>query len=399
MKQILISLSAIFLLTHCSQNASLLGDTADVLKGATTATATTSSTSSGTLWVVGGTTGAISGATGTVLSYSPSTNAWTAQTTTGTYTPVSFAAYAAYGKKIYVFGGFSAAGVAQNTVQILNTETLAWSAGPTLSAAMAQGTAVVVGSKIVVMGGSTANANVAWTVSAINNLLDTTNDTIATQTPLSGTTGQGSNQCAVGDGTAVLHSVARTAAVTITGTTQPFLLDAAASPTTPKTTTLGTGFTNRAGAACVLYSPGGTGNANFFITIGGLTANTGNTGAFVAGATAGGLGTLTAWTSVNTVQALPAPYFTTWATSTALPVATSFAGAAILSNVLYVVGGNTGTAAAQNLQVTDAVYAASLTANGASAPALTWSTNVPGTTTALTALPAARWGHGLLVIQ
>jgi len=402
MKKTLPALFAIAIFAaHCTENSTLLSDAATNLQGSgTTSSATATTTTGGKLWVVGGTSGALSAALSTVLSYSPTTNTWTSETTSGTYTPVSFAAYARYGTKIYVFGGFSATGTAVSTTQIFNTTTLTWSSGGALPAAMAHGTAVVVGSKILVLGGTSVNAATAWAVSTMNALYDPATDTATAQTALGGTTGQGSDKCAVADGTAVIHNTARTAAVTITAATQQFYLNAGLAPATPTTTTLGTTFTNRSGAACVLYSPGTSGNANFVLAIGGLTAATGNTGGFVGGAnnTAGGAGTLTAWTSVTTVQNLAAPYTGVWGTSLALPAATSFAGAAILGSTLYVVGGNTGILAAQNIQATTSVYAAALSANGTSAPFLGWGATTPGTSTALATLPVARWGHGLLAI-
>ncbi len=401
MKKKLITLFGVALFAaHCTENSTLLSDAATNLQGSGTTSSATATTTGGKLWVVGGTSGALSAALSTVLSYSPTTNTWTSETTSGTYTPVSFAAYARYGTKIYVFGGFSATGTAVSTTQIFNTTTLTWSAGGALPAAMAHGTAVAVGSKILVLGGTSVNAATAWAVSTMNALYDPATDTATAQTALGGTTGQGSEKCAVADGTAVVHNTSRTAAATITAATQQFFLNAGLSPATPTTTTLGTTFTNRSGVACVLYNPESSGNNNFILAIGGLTANTANTGGFVGGAnnTAGGAGTLTAWTSVTTVQNLGAPYTGAWGTSLALPTATSFAGAAILSDVLYVVGGNTGTAAAQNIQATTNVYAASLSANGTSAPFLGWSANKPGTSTALSVLPVARWGHGLIAI-
>jgi hypothetical protein len=403
-----VALALMLAFAGCTQNSTLLSDAAAELQGtpasgsgsSSTSTSTSTTTAGGKLWVVGGTSGALSAALSTVLSYSVSENTWTTETTTGTYTPVSFAAYAKYGTKIYVFGGFNASGTAMNTTQIFDTATLTWSSGGNLPAAMAHGTAVVVGSKILVLGGTSVNAATAWAVSTMNALYDPSTDTATAQTALGATTGQGSDKCAVADGTAVIHSTSRTAAATITAATQPFFLHAGVSPATPTTTTLGTTFTNRSGVACVLYSPGTTGNINFILAIGGLTANTGNTGGFVAGAnnSAGGAGTLTAWASVATVQNLGAPYTGAWGTNLPLPVATSFAGAAILNNVLYVVGGNTGTAATQNIQATTSVYAASLSPNGTNAPLLAWSANVPGSSTALAVLPTARWGHGLIAM-
>lgn len=390
-------------ITGCTQNATLLGDTATALQSGATGTtgSSTTSSSSSKLWVVGGTSGALSAALSSVVSYSPDTNTWTTETTSGTYTPVSFAAYAKYGTKIYVFGGFNASGTVLNTIQIFDTSTLTWStSSATLSAAMAHGTAVTVGSKILVLGGTSVNAATAWAVSTINNLYDPAADTITAQTALGGTTGQGSDKCAVADGAAVIHNTSRTGAATITAATQQFLLQGGVSPATPTTTTMGTGFTNRSGVGCILYSPGTSGNANFILAIGGLTANTANTGGFVGGAnnSAGGAGTLTAFTSVTTVQALAAPYTGAWSTGIPLPVATSFPGVAILNNVLYVVGGNTGTTAATNTSATANVYATALSPNGVLAPVLSWSTNKPGTSTAIPALPAARWGHGVFAM-
>ncbi|HNL11821.1 MAG TPA: hypothetical protein PKM44_15000, partial [Turneriella sp.] len=76
---------------NCTTNSTLLSDTAASLGGASSASGSgTSTTTSGSkLWVVGGTSGALSAALSTVLSYSPDTNAWTTETTSGTYTPVS----------------------------------------------------------------------------------------------------------------------------------------------------------------------------------------------------------------------------------------------------------------------------------------------------------------------
>lgn len=398
----IVFLSLLAAIIGCSQNSQLLDEVARTQEsGTSTSTSGTSGTNtSSKLWVVGGTSGALSAALSTVLSYSPATNSWTTETTSGTYTPVSFAAYARYGTKIYVFGGFNASGTVQSSTQIFDTATLTWSTGGALPSAMAHGTAVVVGSKILVLGGTSVNASTAWAVSTLNALYDPATDTASAQTALGGTTGQGSDKCAVADGSAVIHNTSRTAAAIITAATQQFFLNAGVSPATPTTTTLGTGFINRSGVACILYSPGGTGNINHILAIGGLTTITGNTGGFVAGAnnSAGGAGTLTAWTSVTTVQTLAAPYTGAWATGIALPAATSFPGVAILNNVLYVVGGNTGTAAAQNIQATTTVYAVALTPNGASAPLLSWSSNVPGSSTAIATLPVARWGHGVFAI-
>lgn len=403
MKQLLlIFVFSVLAVPNCTQNSTLLSHTATELQNASGVGSGGSGANSanGKLWVVGGTSGALSANLSTTLSYSPSANSWNTETTTGTYTPVSFAAYAKYGTRIYVFGGFNAAGTAVNTTQVFDTATLAWSSGGVLPAAMAHGAAVVVGSRILVLGGTSVNAATAWAVSTLNAFYDPATDTATAQTALGGTTGQGSDKCAVADGAAVIHNTSRTGAATITAATQMFFLNAGLSPATPTTTNLGTAYTNRGGAACVAYAPGGSGNANFMLAIGGLTANTANTGGFVGGAnnSAGGAGTLTAWTSVTTVQNLAAPYTGAWGSSLALPVASSFAGAAILNNVLYVIGGNSGTAAAQNIQAVTSVYAASLTANGTSAPFLGWTANVPGTSTAIATLPVARWGHGVVAM-
>ena len=70
MKQLVsISLLSLFAVTHCTQNSTLLNDTANELKNASTAGSATSSSGS-KLWVVGGTSGALSANLSTVLSYS-----------------------------------------------------------------------------------------------------------------------------------------------------------------------------------------------------------------------------------------------------------------------------------------------------------------------------------------
>jgi len=122
------------------------------------------------IWVIGGLSGAlISSVVTTIDLFDPmptiehTEGQWfpSAASTTG-YTPVSFAGVAAYDGKLYVIGGYDATGVAQNSVQIYDIATYAWSNGATMPTARANINASVLNGKIYVLSGSRANADVTW---------------------------------------------------------------------------------------------------------------------------------------------------------------------------------------------------------------------------------------------
>jgi hypothetical protein len=75
---------------------------------------------------------------------------------------VSFAGAASYGGRIFVFGGFDAAGTALLTVQIYAVSTDSWTTGTGVPAVRANIHAATVNDRIYVLGGTTGNATAAF---------------------------------------------------------------------------------------------------------------------------------------------------------------------------------------------------------------------------------------------
>jgi N-acetylneuraminic acid mutarotase len=120
------------------------------------------------VWIVGGISGsAVTSTVGAIDLYDPVNNTWyanVASAATGTYVPVSFAAYAAYNGKLYVFGGFDNTGTVRNLVQIYTISTNTWTTGAVMPQARANIFATVLNGYIYILGGTTANATSAYAV-------------------------------------------------------------------------------------------------------------------------------------------------------------------------------------------------------------------------------------------
>jgi len=115
------------------------------------------------IWLLGGLSGNSFGATVAAVDlYDPVTDSWYGALTS-VPVPVSFAAYAAYGGKLYVIGGFDTSGILRDLVQIYDTASGTWSNGEAMIYPRANITAAVCSGKIYILGGSTGvNATAGW---------------------------------------------------------------------------------------------------------------------------------------------------------------------------------------------------------------------------------------------
>jgi hypothetical protein len=122
------------------------------------------------IWLIGGLSGStINTTVGSVDLYDPVPTTgyplgrcFSSAASTSGYTPVSFAAYAAYSGKLYVFGGYNSSGTVLNTVQIYDIATDSWSPGATMPTPRANIYATTLNGKIYTLSGSQADATTAW---------------------------------------------------------------------------------------------------------------------------------------------------------------------------------------------------------------------------------------------
>jgi hypothetical protein len=285
------------------------------------------------IWIIGGLSGSGIGTTvGTIDLYDPltgPTGTWypAAASTTG-YVPVSFAAYAAYGGKLYVIGGFSDAGAVQSLVQIYTIATNAWTTGTPLPVAKANINASILNGKIYILGGTTANAGNPWAAAATTYEYSIAGDTwISTKVAYGAA---GSERFSYGyDGT-VYNLGGRTSATAVALTHDGLLPSTVAQPVNGELT--GTGVVElamtaaRSGFSGGVYKPSAT--PAFIYLIGGASVFTATTGCFVNQGTTGG-------TVLNMVQYLHYPFtapraWTTAGANPSYPTSIAF-GASVVS--------------------------------------------------------------------
>ncbi|HOV39795.1 MAG TPA: fibronectin type III domain-containing protein, partial [Spirochaetales bacterium] len=118
------------------------------------------------IWLVGGISGPSYNSPVSQLDvYDPVTDTWypdVAASATGTFTPVSFAAYAASNDKLYVIGGFEADGTCSNKVQIYDIVNNSWTQGAVITAPRANIHAALYQGVIYLVSGTTGAATAAF---------------------------------------------------------------------------------------------------------------------------------------------------------------------------------------------------------------------------------------------
>jgi hypothetical protein len=322
------------------------------------------------IWLVGGLDTSISTPVGPVDMYDPVTSTWYPAVTT-LPTPVSFMAAASIGNKIYVIGGFDAAGAVQTLNQEYDISTDTWTNRAAMPAARANIYGSMINGKIVVLGGSTTAASAAFTTSTSTYEYTPGAPGSWTSRVNFGATSTHRGHVAVGG---VLYNMGGRTSATASATTHDGIAWSANAVTGGTEVVLSAG---RSGYSLVAHTAQSTGTRIFIL--GGIsTPHTGCSGNFILA------GTCTAFTALNTVQSLAAPFTSpsTWGTTTNLPATRAFGSAAVYGDTIYYFGGN----------VAATVGAGETTAYSIDAISLaSWTT--------LTAMPRARWGHEALTIN
>lgn len=322
------------------------------------------------IWLVGGLETSISTPLGPVDMYDPVTSTWYPAITT-VPTPVSFMAVASVGNKIYVIGGFDAAGAVQTLTQEYDIATDTW----TNRAAMPAGRANIYGSlvngKIVILGGSTAAASAVWAAS-------TTTYEYTPGAPGSWTTrvnfgAASTNRNHVSFG-GVLYNMGGRTSATASAATHDGIAWSSNAVTGGTEVVLSAG---RSGYSLITHTASSTGTRMFIL--GGIsTPHTGCSGNFILA------GTCTAYTAITTVQNLAFPFTapSTWGASTSLPAARAFGSAVVVQDTIYYFGGNVAATIGSGETTAYSIDAITLA---------TWTT--------LTAMPRGRWGHAAITIN
>lgn len=418
MKRKIIPLTLLSLLVaHCTQNATLLGDTAQTLQGS----AAGAGSSGGdpllakklrSIWIVGGSsaTGAAAnppayavavGAYATRLDYyDPATNEWGSILSTewtGTYTPVLMGCYAGYNGKIFVAGGLQEnntfnSSAPTNLTQIYDIATNTWSTGANMPAAVSAAACAKQGQYLYVTGGSTGNAN-AFTLNTAGNIImrydmaaNSWSSTAAGAAPAAPAAATATTEaCMSSDGFSLYKVNGKTAAATL-GAVASFaaynvFAGAYGNITFQAPAPL------RVGASCV-FLPATADQPARYMSIGGLGgANiTGNTTAISIFSNSGGS------TPLNGTYVVYAPYNTAAVAGTNLPAARSHGAAVVSGSSMYYFGGNSGSGATANPTPNNNVYAANIELPF-------WTNKIPYTTTSIPTMPVARWGHGAVTVQ
>lgn len=290
-------------------------------------------------------------------------------------TPVSFAAASFCNGKLYVMGGFNAAGTVLATVQIYDVADDSWSTGTDMPAARANAYAATVNGRIYVLGGTTGNASAAW---AASNLTYEYTPGGAWSTKANYAAANYSERFLLPFNDVIYNFGGRTSATAVTTWHDGFVVT---SP--PPTGGLSQGTEvvlapGRTGIAGVLYVPA-SGPALMAI-VGGFTSLTGTNGCFVAQGT-------TASPSTNAFQYLYYPFTSpaSWQSpGSQYPFSIGFGAAALSGSRMYVFGG------------TDVVTA---TANGLNSAYWFDLSNLSGGWTAAASLPTGRYGHAAVTVQ
>ncbi len=280
------------------------------------------------IWIVGGLySRSYATAIPSVDLYDPQTDTWYFNVTT-LPTPVSFAAVASHGGKIYVIGGFDASGNAVSNTQIYTVATDTWSSGASMLVGIANISAVTVYNKIYILGGSVSNAAVTWTYSdeayAYNTVSDSWSTDISNNTNL-----RRSNLVCMPFNDIIYFPAGRTAVATVNNTVNNGYITSLANFTGVTEVAVPTG---RAEYADVLYESS-SGPARM-VLVGGFTAITGvNT-------------SLIFHSGTNVVASRNAYYLNfnfeaplTWGTFADYPEDMGSAAAAVYNNSLYCFGG------------------------------------------------------------
>lgn len=319
------------------------------------------------IWIVGGiSSGAITSTVSQVDLFDPVQGDWHSAKTT-LPTPVSFAGVAGVNGKIYIIGGFDSTGTVVNSVQIYDVTTATWSNGAGMTGARANIYAAVIDERIYILGGTTANASVAWAGSTTTYEYTPATDSWATKVAYAG---NHSNRLTYAYDDVVYNLGGKSATSTLVATHDGVVATI---------NTLTTGVTEvvlsaiRVGMAGVLYTPD-SGPATMII-IGGFSALT-NTGCYA-------FNSATAGTALTTVQMLRYPFAatSTWLTATVLPANVGFGAAAIYETTLYYFGG-TGYPASP----TSITYSYNLTSG------------IAGSWTPLESMPISRIGHAAVKV-
>ena len=314
------------------------------------------------IWIVGGiSSGAITSTVSQIDIYDPVQATWYPAKTTLPI-PVSFAGVAGINGKIYVIGGFDSTGTVVNAVQIYDVTTNTWSSGSGMTGARANIYATVIDERIYILGGTTANANIAWAGSSTTYEYTPATDSWNSKVAFAG---NHSNRLTYAYDDVVYNLGGKSATSTLVSTHDGVVVTA---------NLLTTGVTEvalsatRVGMAGALYVPE-SGPATMII-IGGFSALT-NTGCYAFNAASAG-------TALTTVQMLRYPFAatSTWLTATILPANVGFGAAAIYETTLYYFGG-TGYPAAP----TSIAYSYNLTSG------------IAGSWTILESMPISRIGH------
>lgn len=321
------------------------------------------------IWIAGGiSSGAITSTVSQLDLFDPEEGAWYPAKTT-LPTPVSFAGVAGLNGKIYVMGGFDSTGTVVNTVQIYDVATDTWSNGAGITGARANIYAAVIDERIYILGGTTANANVAWAGSTTTYEYTPATDSWASKVAYAGATNH-SNRLTFAYDDVVYNLGGKSATSTLVATHDGVVVTA---------NLLTTGVTEvalsaiRVGMAGALYVPD-NGPATMVI-IGGFSALT-NTGCYAFNSASAG-------TALTTVQMLRYPFAATsaWLTATVLPANVGFGAAAIHETTLYYFGG-TGYPASP----TSIAYSYNL------------SSGIAGSWTLLESMPISRIGHAAVKV-
>ena len=322
------------------------------------------------IWLVGGLNTSISTPLGPVDMYDPVTSTWYAAVTT-VPTPVSFMAVASVGNKIYVIGGFDAAGAVQTLNQEYDIATDTWTARAALPAGRANIYGSLVNGKIVVLGGSTAAAAAVWAASTTTYEYTPGAPGSWTARVNFGAASTDRNHVSFGG---VLYNMGGRTSATASATTHDGIAWSSNAVTGGTEVVLSAG---RAGYSVITHTAASTGSRMFIL--GGIsTPHTGCSGNFVLA------GTCTAYTALNTVQNLAFPFTapSTWGASTSLPATRSFGAAAVYSDTIFYFGGNTAATVGAGETTAYSIDAITLAA---------WTT--------LTAMPRGRWGHAAVTIN
>jgi len=329
------------------------------------------------IWIIGGISGPnVNSVISQLDLYDPVTDTWypdIASNATGTFTPVSFAAYAAYNDKLYVIGGFKEDGTCSNEVQIYDIANNSWSTGTVITAPRANIHAALYQGVIYIIGGTTGAASATFvaqnTTYAYNIGGNAWSSLLAP--------GALANRLSFAYGGVVYHLGGKSAATTYSNTHEGYVI--ATNAVTSGSTEVALSAA-RAGMAGLLISP--SGKQSFMVVVGGISASTGTMWNFINQSTP------TA-TFTNLVQYLHAPFCAprTWMSQTNnFPVSIAFGALAYSPDTGYIYhfGGT------QALGFVASGQASAYKIPLPPEPPSTWS----NTWASISNMPRSRWGHG-----